>query len=399
MGLAIEGGKPVRENLLPYGKQWIDEEDIEAVVQVLRGDMVTQGPAIEKFEETVATYVGAKYAVAFSSGTAALHGACYAAGIGPGDEVITSPITFVASSNCVLYQKGTPVFADIKADTYNLDPEDAERKITDRTKAIIPVDFSGQPVEIDRFMELAEKHNLIIIEDAAHSLGATYKCRKVGNQAHMTMFSFHPVKHVTTGEGGVIVTNHEGYYKKLLMFRTHGITKNIAELEKYEGAWYHEMQLLGYHYRMTDIQASLGISQMRKIDRFVERRRYIAKRYTEAFRTCVGITVPHQHEHADSSWHLYVLRFHLSHFRIGRREIFDALRAENIGVNVHYIPVYHQPYYRDLGYDSVYCKNSEKYYEEAITLPLFPLMTDQDIEHVISAVKKVIEFKSLTPAY
>jgi UDP-4-amino-4,6-dideoxy-N-acetyl-beta-L-altrosamine transaminase len=358
----------------------------------LTSGYITQGPAIERFEKSVADYAGVKYAVAFSSGTAALHGACFAAGIGEGDEVITTPITFVASSNCVLYQGGTPVFADIDASTYNLCPDDTERKITKRTKAIVAVDFTGQPVEMERFRDLAERHGLIIIQDAAHSLGAEYDGKKIGTLADMTMFSFHPVKHVTSAEGGMIVTDNEEFYQKLVLFRSHGITKDPELLLQNDGPWYYEMQSLGYHYRMTDLQASLGTSQMDRLDEFVSRRREIAAQYTEAFRDIPGIVVPYQHEKANSSWHLYVLRFDKSTYPAGRKEIFNAFRAENIGVHVHYIPVYNQPYYRELGYSQEQCENAESYYEEALTMPLFPKMTDQDVQDVIDATKKIVSF-------
>ncbi|WP_040952424.1 UDP-4-amino-4,6-dideoxy-N-acetyl-beta-L-altrosamine transaminase [Gorillibacterium massiliense] len=386
---AQSSSSPVRATLLPYGQQWLDEQDIEAVVQVLRGDFLTQGPAIKAFELKVANYVGAKYAVAFTNGTAALHGACFAAQIGKGDEVITTPITFLASSNCVLYQGGTPVFADIDMNTYNIDPAQIKQKITARTKAIIAVDFTGQPVEVDQITTIARDHNLVFIQDAAHSLGSTYGDRKIGSVADMTMFSFHPVKHITTGEGGIITTNNELYFRRLLMFRSHGMTRNLDELTRNDGPWYYEMQELGYNYRMTDIQAALGVSQMDKIDSFIARRREIAKRYTEAFSSMKGIVIPAQHDLADSSWHLYVLRWIPEFFNGDRKAIFKALREENIGVNVHYIPVYLQPYYQQLGYEQGICPNAETYYSSAITIPCFPKMQDTDVDDVIAAVEKV----------
>ncbi|RRJ62272.1 UDP-4-amino-4,6-dideoxy-N-acetyl-beta-L-altrosamine transaminase [Paenibacillus oralis] len=384
-----ESNQPVRATLLPYGQQWLDEQDIEAVVKVLRGDFITQGPAIQAFERKVAEYVGAKYAVAFANGTAALHGACFAAEIGQGDEVITTPITFLASSNCVLYQGGTPVFADIDMDTYNVDPAEIESKITERTKAIIAVDFTGQPVEIDRISMLAHDRNLVLIQDAAHSLGATYAGRKIGSCADMTMFSFHPVKHVTTGEGGIITTDNERYYERLLLFRSHGMTREPEKLTRTDGPWYYEMQELGYNYRMTDMQAALGASQMDKLDDFIARRREIAATYNEFFSTLPGLVVPKQYPMAESSWHLYIIRWLPEYFTADRREIFEALRAENIGINVHYIPVYLQPYYKGLGYCSGLCPNAETYYNTAITLPLFPKMMDKDVVDVMTAVKKV----------
>lgn len=298
-----------RSSLLPYGQQWLDEADIESVIDVLRSDFLTQGPAIQAFEQKVANYVGAKYGVAFTNGTAALHGACFAAGIGAGDEVVTTPLTFLASSNCVLYQGGTPIFCDINMETYNIDPLQLERKITPSTKAIIAVDFSGQPAEMDEISRIAHKHGLVVIEDAAHSLGAEYEGRKVGTWADMTMFSFHPVKHVTTGEGGVIVTDDEGFYRKLIQFRSHGMTRDPKEMTRNDGPWYYEMQALGYNYRMTDIQAALGVSQMDKLDQFVSRRREIVEIYNKNLSNIPGLVLPYQHPKANSSWHLYVVRF------------------------------------------------------------------------------------------
>ncbi len=274
---------PVRDTFLPYGRQWIEDDDIEAVVKILKSDFLTTGPAILEFEEAVANYVGAKYAVSFSNGTAALHGACFAAGIQEGDEVITTPMTFAASANCVLYQGGTPVFADIDDSTYNIDPKQIEEKITSKTKAIIPVHFTGQPAELDEIHRLAQEHNLVVIEDAAHALGASYKKKRIGGLSDMTMFSFHPVKHITSGEGGVITTNDDVYYQKLLQFRSHGIIKDQQLMTEPHGPWYYEMQSLGFNYRMTDIQAALGANQLKKIDRFLSRRKHYVSLYNEAF--------------------------------------------------------------------------------------------------------------------
>ncbi|EKN67672.1 UDP-4-amino-4,6-dideoxy-N-acetyl-beta-L-altrosamine transaminase [Schinkia azotoformans] len=383
--------KPVRDSYLPYGRQWIDEEDIESVIRVLRGDYLTTGPYVSEFETAVANYVGAKYAVSFSNGTAALHGACFAAGIGDGDEVITTPMTFVASANCILYQRGKPVFADIDNKTYNIDPVEIERKITSRTKAIIPVDFTGQPVALDEIISIAKKHNLAVIEDAAHALGATYKGKRIGSISDMTMFSFHPVKHITTGEGGVITTNNKDYYEKLLQFRSHGITRDKIKLNDIEqGPWYYEMQFLGYNYRMTDIQASLGISQLKKIDKFVNFRKKYVSIYNEAFKDMDEIKIPYQNKEGSSSWHLYIIRLDLEKLKESRKEIFESLQKRNIGVNVHYIPVYFHPYYMKCGYQRGVCPNAEKLYEEIITLPLFPAMTEDDVNDVISAVNEVL---------
>ncbi|EHS55354.1 UDP-4-amino-4,6-dideoxy-N-acetyl-beta-L-altrosamine transaminase [Paenibacillus sp. Aloe-11] len=380
---------PVRDTLLPYGQQWIDDKDIQAVVDVLRSGFVTQGPAIQQFEAKVAEYVGAKYAVAFTNGTAALHGACFAAGIGQGDEVITTPLTFLASSNCVLYQGGTPVFADIDMHTYNIDADRIVERITEHTRAVIAVDFTGQPAELDKISMLCRDRGLVFIEDAAHSLGADYHGRKVGSWADMTMFSFHPVKHITTGEGGIIATNSEEFYRKLLLFRSHGMTRDPQEMTKNDGPWYYEMQELGYNYRMTDIQAALGNSQMDKLNAFVEKRRTIARAYNEALGELTGIVLPEQLAGAHSSWHLYVIRWLPEYFKADRKTIFEALQSENIGVNVHYIPVYLQPYYQHLGYEEGLCPNAEEYYRTAVTLPLFPKMTDQDVQDVVQAIRKI----------
>ncbi len=378
-----------RTAFLPYGQQWLDEHDINSVLQVLRGDLITQGPMIPKFEQKVADYVGTTYAVAFTNGTAALHGACFAAGIGPGDEVITTPMTFIASSNCVLYQGGTPVFADIDPQTYNINPDQVERLITPNTRAIIGVDFTGQPVEADRLRQLAVQHQLVFIEDAAHSIGASYKGTRVGKWADMTMFSFHPVKHVTTGEGGIIVTDNEEYYRKLVQFRNHGMTKEPAELLNDEGGWYYEMQTLGFNYRMTDLQAALGVSQMDKLDSFIKRRREIVDLYQVELNGLEGIVLPYQAPETESSWHLYSIRWLPEHFHSSRRELFDQLRKLNIGVHVHYIPVYLHPYYEQLGYPKGLCPIAEEYYSTCMTLPLFPKMTEQDVRDVCQAVRWV----------
>lgn len=387
--LAIYGGQPIRDTFLPYGQQWIDDDDTQAVVNVLKSDFLTTGPMISQFEKAVADYVGAKYAVAFSSGTAALHAACFAAGIKENDEVITTPLTFAATSNSILYVGGQPVFADIDMKTYNISPKTISPHITSKTKAIIPVDFTGQPVDYESIMSIAKKHNLVVIADAAHALGATYKGKKVGSIADMTMFSFHPVKHITTGEGGVITTNNDSYFEKLMSFRSHGITRDPNKMKESE-PWYYEMQDLGFNYRMTDIQAALGLSQMNKLTTFVERRRQYAKKYNDAFSKLDEIITPYQGMGGHSSWHLYIIRLKLSELRANRNEIFKALQKENIGVNVHYIPVYLHPYYQQIGYKKDLCPNAEEIYEEIITLPLFPKMSNQDVRDVIDGVKKVI---------
>lgn len=381
---------PVRDTFLPYGRQWIEDDDIEAVVKILKSDFLTTGPAILEFEEAVAHYVGAKYAVSFSNGTAALHGACFAAGIQEGDEVITTPMTFAASANCVLYQGGTPVFADIDDSTYNIDPKKIEEKITSKTKAIIPVHFTGQPAELDEIHRLAQEHNLVVIEDAAHALGASYKKKHIGGLSDMTMFSFHPVKHITSGEGGVITTNDDVYYQKLLQFRSHGIIKDQQLMTESHGPWYYEMQSLGFNYRMTDIQAALGANQLKKIDHFLSRRKHYVSLYNEAFESRDEIRIPAQHPDGDSSWHLYIIRLQTEKMKVSRKVIYEELMKENIGVNVHYIPVHKMPYYQQLGYGKETYPVAEKLYEEILTLPLFPKMSVDDINDVITAVIKIL---------
>ncbi|MBC8563555.1 UDP-4-amino-4,6-dideoxy-N-acetyl-beta-L-altrosamine transaminase [Jutongia huaianensis] len=394
---------------IPYGRQSIDDADIEAVVKVLKSDYLTTGPAVAAFEKKVADYVGAKYAVAVSNGTAALHVACLAAGIGEGDEVITTPITFAASANCVLYCGGTPVFADIDPDTYNISPEELEKKITSRTKAIIPVHYTGQPCDMDAILEIAHKHNLLVVEDGAHALGAAYKGKKIGSIADMTCFSFHPVKPVTTGEGGMIVTDNEELYRRLVLYRSHGITRDKDMMQQYEeqlqqssdpalqeaadmlrgdvidpGGWYYQQLELGYNYRITDISCALGASQMDKLDHFLERRRQIAKKYDEAFADIPQIKTPWQQEGCQSGWHLYMIQT----MERSRREVFEGLRQAGIGVNVHYIPVYRHPYYQRNGYAGVHCLNAEAFYERAISLPIFPGLTGQQQDYVIEHVIK-----------
>ncbi len=340
--------------MIPYGRQKIDEDDIQAVVDVLRSDYLTTGPKIMEFEKMAADYVGAKYAVAIANGTAALHAACYAAGIGEGDEVITTPLTFAASANCVLYCGATPVFADVDLKTYNIDPEDIKRKITDKTKAIIAVHLAGQPCDMDAIHKIANEHDLIVIEDGAHALGAEYKGKKVGSLSDLTTFSFHPVKPITTAEGGMIVTNREELYKKMSLFRTHGITRDQNLMTKCEGSWFYQQLFLGYNYRITDLQCALGCTQLKKLDGFLERRRELVQRYQQAFENCSNIVVPYQLPETKSGWHLYIVQV----LNCDRRQVFESLRAKGIGVNVHYIPVYYHPYYRENGYQNTCCPNA-----------------------------------------
>jgi perosamine synthetase len=391
--LAVDGGVPVRKQLLPYGHQWIDDDDIKAVTAVLKTDWITQGPLVHEFEQVVSRYCHARYAVAFSSGTAALHGASFAAGISTGNEIITTPITFVADGNCALYQRGNVKLADIQPTTYNIDPKAIKRTITSKTKAIVPVDFAGQPCDLDEINEIAEDHEIPVLEDAAHALGAEYKGKKVGALADMTILSFHPVKAITTGEGGMVLTDNQEYYEKLEIFRTHGITKDATKLQRNDGPWYYEMQELGYNYRLTDLQCALGISQCTKLDQFIQRRREIAQRYTDAFKECPEIITPYEKKDVRAAYHIYVIQVALEKLRADRKTIFNALRGENIGVQVHYIPVHYHPYYQQ---NSKYRKGdfpaAEHYYERAITLPIFPKMTNQDIQDVIQGVTKIIAF-------
>jgi perosamine synthetase len=389
--LAIDGGQPVRTKLLPYGRHHVDEDDIAAVVEVLRSDWLTTGPKVAKYEVAFSRRVGAKYAVALSSGTAALHAAAFATGFGPEDEVITTPMTFAASANCVLYQGARPVFADVQPDTLNLDPASVEAAVTSRTRAIIAVDYAGQPADLEELTDIARRHGLTFIEDAAHALGATYRGRTVGSIADLTVFSTHPVKHITTGEGGMVTTNHKELAEKMRWFRNHGITTDHRERAA-RGEWSYEMVALGYNYRLSDINCALGLSQLAKLDRLLQRRREIAARYNTAFAGLPWLEPLAVMPDREPAWHLYVVRLRLERLRVGRVQVFAALRAENIGVNVHYIPVYWHPYYRQLGYPRGLCPVAEAAYERLLTLPIFPAMTDRDVEDVIEAVCKVVEF-------
>ena len=387
--LAIDGGTPVRKTMLPYGRQSISEDDIQAVVDVLRSDWLTTGPKVVEFEEALAAQVGAKYAVSFSSGTAALHGAAFAAGLKPGDEAITSPLTFAASANCVLYQGARPVFADVSPDTLNLDPDRLAERITPNTRAVLPVDYAGHPADLDPILALADRHGLTVIEDACHALGAEYKGRRTGSIAHMSVFSFHPVKHVATGEGGMVTTDRPDLAESLRRFRNHGISSDARERNA-SGQWHYEMVLLGFNYRLTDIACALGISQLKKLETNLARRREIAARYTAAFRNLRGVIAPGVRPDVNPAWHLYPIRINTSQLKRDRAYVFRALRAENIGVNVHYIPVHLHPYYRDrFGYRGGEYPIAETAYEQLISLPMFHGMTEQDVEDVIAAVSKV----------
>lgn len=390
--LAIKGGKPVRENKIFYGRQWIDNEDVEAVKKILLGDYLTCGPNVREMEKTLESYTGAKHAVAVSNGTAALHCACIAAGIGPGDEVITTPITFAASANCALYCGATPVFADINPETYNIDPDSIRKHITEKTKAIIAVDFTGQVVEIEKIRTICNEFNLIFIEDAAHSIATKYNGKQVGSLADITTFSFHPVKTITGGEGGACLTNNDDLYQKLVLAHAHGITHDERMMKEapHEGPWYYEEISLGYNYRITDFQAALIMSQMKKIDKFAARRKEIVKKYNEAFKSIPEIITQKEIPESDTCHHLYIIRLDLNMLTCSRREFFDAMSAENVQPQIHYVPVYWFPYYQHMGYEKGLCPNAEEIYRGIMSIPLYPKMTDQDVDDVIYAVKKIV---------
>jgi len=386
--LAVDGGRPVRDTLLPYGHQTVDESDVQRVLEVLRSAWLTTGPAVGGFEQAFAAAVGAEHAVAVSSGTAALHAAAFAAGIGPGDEVITTPMTFVATANCILYLGADVVFADVQPESLNLDPARVAEAITDRTRAIVAVDYAGQPADLDDLRTIATEHGIAFLEDAAHALGARYRGRTVGSIANLTTFSFHPVKHITSGEGGMITTDDAELADRARLFCNHGISADFRQREQ-EGSWYYEMVELGHNLRLTDIQAALGTSQLEKAGRWVERRREIAKMYDQSFEGLACVRTPVIRPEREPAWHLYVLRFKPGALEVGRQEVFRALRAENIGVNVHYIPVPWHPYYRHLGFRKGGWPVAEAAYEELISLPIWPGMTDGDVQDVVDAIQKV----------
>ncbi len=392
--LAIKGGFPVRTSKLYYGRQWINEDDIAAVEDVLRGDLITCGPKVDEFETALCDYTGAKHAVAVNSGTSALHCACIAAGIGEGDEVITTPITFAASANCALYCGAKPVFADIDPENYNIDPDSIRAHITDKTRAVVAVDYTGQAAKIDEIRKICDENGLVFIEDAAHSIGTSYNGRKVGSLADMTCFSFHPVKTITGGEGGAILTNDDELYKKLVLAHTHGITHDESMMEgaPHEGMWYYEMISLGYNYRMTDFQAALLISQLSRIDSFVARRKEIVKIYDEEFAKVPQLIVQKEIPESDTSRHLYVIRLNFDNISCTRREFFDAMSAENVQCQIHYVPVYWFPYYEHLGYKKGLCPKAEEVYKGIMSIPLYPKMTDRDVEDTVHAVKKVCSY-------
>lgn len=391
--LAINGGYPVRKEKIFYGCQWIDENDAKEVVETLTGPFITCGPKVDEIERELEKYTTAKHAVVVSNGTAALHCACIAAGIGEGDEVITTPMTFAASANCALYCGAKPVFADIDPETYNIDPKSIEAHITDKTKAVVAVDFTGQAVKVKEIREICDKHGLIFIEDAAHSIGTKYNGMPVGSLADMTCFSFHPVKTITAGEGGAILTNDDELYKKLVLAHTHGIThdEGLMEGAPHEGPWYYEQISLGFNYRMTDFQAALLISQMKKLEAFKARRHEIVEIYNEAFSKIPEIIVQKEIPESDTCRHLYIIRLDLDKLNCTRKEFFDAMSAENVQPQIHYVPVYWFPYYQHMGYEKGLCPNAEEVYKGIMSIPLYPKMTDRDVHDVIKAVEKIVE--------
>ena len=390
---AIAGGSPVRDTKLFYGHQYIDEADIQAVTEVLKSDYLTCGPKVTALEKKLCELTGAKYAVVCSNGTAALHIAALAAGLGEGDELITTPITFAASANCALYCGAKPVFADINPATYNIDPKSVQEKITDHTKAVVAVDFTGQAVELDSLLAMCHEKGIILIEDGAHSIGTKYNGKPIGSIADMTTFSFHPVKTVTGGEGGAVLTNSEDLYEKLLLYRSHGITRESKLLEREsDGPWYYEQIDLGYNYRITDIQCALILSQIDKLEQFAARRKEIVRKYNEAFSQIPELFVQQEIPESDTTRHLYILRIRPELLTIDRKGFFEAMGAENICCNVHYIPVYRHPHYEKLGYKEGLCPNAEKLYNEMMSLPLYYSLTDQDVDDVIMAVRKIVDY-------
>jgi len=390
---AIEGGKPIRKSFLPYGTQSIDENEINEVIDTLKSDWITTGPKMRLFEKKFKDYIGSKYAVAVNSGTAALHISTSAININLGDEVITTPLTFVASANCIVYRGGTPIFADIKKDTYNLDPKEIKKKITSKTKAIIPVHFAGQPCEMDEILDIAKENDLYIIEDAAHAIDAEYKGKKIGTLSDLSIFSFHPVKNITTAEGGMVTTNNDELYEKLLMFRTHGISKDAVKRFGKSGGYYYDMQYLGYRYNMSELHAALGIHQLDKLESFQKRRREIVRIYNKELQKIKQIKIPFVKSNVKHSWHLYVIQLKLEKLKVDRDQIFKALREENIGVNVHYIPVhFHSFYQKRFNFREGILPNVEWLFPRILTIPLFPRMTDKDVYDVIQAFKKIINY-------
>ncbi len=391
--LAVDGGSPVRDSFLPYAQHWIGEEEKEEVLNVLNSGWLTTGPKVKQFEEDIARYVGTKYAIAVNSGTAALHCCLAALDIKPGDEVITTPFTFLATANAIIYMGGTPVLADIDEKTYNISSSEIRKKITPRTKAIIPVHYGGLPCEMKEILDIAREFNLKVIEDAAHALSAEYQGKRIGSFGDATIFSFHPVKNITTAEGGMIVTNNPEIAKYCIMHRTHGITKEAMERYGKNADWMYDMQRLGYRYNMTEFQAALGVAQLRKLDSFQRRREEIVARYDQEFSQLPAVVLPARPSGFKNAWHLYHLRIRPELLTVDRNQIIKALKAENIGVNVHYIPLHLHTYYQQrYGFIKGDFPVAERVYDSIITIPLFPKMNEQDVNDVITAVKKVFGY-------
>jgi len=371
---------------IPYGTQWIDDDDINEVIKVLRSDWITTGPKIKEFEDAICSYIGCRYCVAVNSGTSALDIAVQSLELPEGSEVITTPFTFVATSNAIIYNGLKPVFADICSDTFNIDPEDVRRKITKNTKAIIYVDYAGQPCEIKAIRDIADEFDLYLIEDACHAIGAEYEGNKVGNFADLTIFSFHPVKHITTGEGGAVVTDDEGLYERLSLLRSHGIDKDVQDRYGPDASWAYDMKYLGRNYRITDFQAALGVSQLKKLDMFIDKRNELALRYRELLGNIDGVTLPVIKDNISHAWHLYTILLDES---IDRDEFFKYMRSANIGVNLHYIPVYKHSYYvENFGFDSEEFPVTEDVFKRIITLPLYPKMELKQLEYVVEKIKE-----------
>ena len=376
--------------MIPYGRQSIDEEDIRAVVEVLRSDWLTTGPKVAEFEQAFADFIGVKQAVAVSNGTAALHAAMFALEIGPGDEVIVPSMTFAATANCVVFQGATPVFADVEPDTLLIRPAEIEAKITSRSKAIIAVDYAGHPADYDAIRSIADKHGLAVVADACHALGASYKGRAAGSLADLSVFSFHPVKHITTGEGGMITTDDEKLAQKMRIFRNHGISSEFRERER-QGSWFYEMVELGYNYRISDIQCALGIGQLRKLPDFLARRRDIAARYNQYFSSIPAVEPLNTREGVQHAYHLYVVKVNFLQCGVERKDFFRKMRERGIRVNVHYIPVHLHPFYRrKFNTGPGLCPTAEEQYEKITSLPIYPAMKDSEIEQVTSAVADIL---------
>lgn len=391
--LAIKGGKPIRDKFLPYATQWIGDEEKKEIMDVLNSGWITTGPKVAQFEKDISKVVNAKYAVAVNSGTAALHCCTLAIDLKPGDEVITTPFTFLASANCIVYTGAKPILVDIKKDTYNIDVNKIKEKITERTKAIIPIHYAGQPCDMDEIHEIAKEYNLKVIEDAAHALSAEYKGKRIGGLSDFSIFSFHPVKNITTAEGGIMTTNNEEFAKLCVMHRTHGITKEATKRHGKRADWAYDMKRLGYRYNMTEFQAALGLAQSKKLEKFQKRREEIVEKYNKVFSKIPELITPYTKPDIKSSWHLYTIRIKEDKLSCDRNQIIKALKAENIGVNVHYIPIHFHSYYQqNYSYKVGDFPITESIYNFIITLPLFPKMSDKDVEDVIEAVKKVIEY-------